>query len=186
MVYPIYVYGTTVLRKKAKEISPDYPGISELISDMFETMTASDGVGLAAPQIGFSIRLIVIDAAEMEDEDDPTLKDFRKIIINPVILEQSGEMWAYNEGCLSFPDIREDVVRHSKIRIRYYDENFTLHEEEYLGVKARIIQHEYDHLEGILFVDRIKPLRKRLLNGRLNAIAKGQATARYKIKTASR
>jgi len=183
MIYPIYVYGTSVLRKRAKEIKPDYHDLSSLISDMFETMKVSDGVGLAAPQIGLSIRLIVIDAAEMEIEDDPSLKDFRKVLINPLIIEKSGEKWVFNEGCLSLPAIREDVERHSVIKIRYYDENFNLHEEVYDGVKARIIQHEYDHLEGILFVDRINPIKKRLLNGRLQAIAKGVTSVSYKIIT---
>ncbi len=180
MKYPIYVYGTPVLRKKAKEIGWDYPGLKELITDMFETMKISDGVGLAAPQIGLSIRLIVIDASEME-EDDPALKDFRKVFINPVIIEESGEKWSFNEGCLSVPNIREDVERHSVVHVRYQDEYFKWHEEIYDGVKARIFQHEYDHLEGVLFVDRISPLRKRLLNNRLKAITKGDVSTSYKI-----
>ena len=186
MIYPIYVYGTTVLRKKAKEIDQNYPNLDQLISDMFETMKFSEGIGLAAPQIGLSIRLIVIDTSEMENEDDTSLKDFRKVLINPVILEEAGELWIFNEGCLSLPNLREDVERQSKIRIRYFDENFKLHEEEYVGVKARIIQHEYDHLEGILFVDRIKPIRKRLLNGRLQNIAKGLSSVHYKVRTSGR
>lgn len=174
------------MRKKAKEIGQGYPGLAELISDMFETMAASDGIGLAAPQIGLSLRLIVIDASEMEDQDDPTLKDFKIVLINPRMLDQSGEKWVFNEGCLSFPDIREDVERFSKIRIQYFDENFNLQEKQFDGVKARIIQHEYDHLEGILFVDKIKPLRRRLLNGRLNAITKGAVATRYRTKNSSR
>jgi len=180
MVYPVYVYGTSVLRKRAKEISPDYPGLTKLIDDMFETMKVSDGVGLAAPQIGMSVRLIVIDAAEMEEEEE-SVKSFRKVLINPQILEERGEKWSFNEGCLSLPAIREDVLRHSVVRIRYQDENFQWHEEEYDGVKARIIQHEYDHLEGKLFVDRISPLRKRLLNKRLKAIASGAVSTAYKL-----
>ena len=184
MVYPIYVYGTSVLRKKARVIKPDYPGLSQIISDMFETMKVSDGIGLAAPQIGLSIRLIVIDTSEMEDEDDLTLKDFRRVLINPVIVSETGEKWSFNEGCLSLPNLREDVERHAKIRIQYYDQDFSYHDEVYDGVQARIIQHEYDHLEGILFVDRINPIRKRLLNGRLQAISKGISSAHYKIKTA--
>ena len=184
MVYPIYVYGTSVLRKKAKEIKPGYPGLSQIISDMFESMKVSDGIGLAAPQIGLSIRLIVIDTSELEDEEDLTLKDFRKVLINPVLVHETGEKWSFNEGCLSLPNIREDVERHSQIRIQYYDQDFKFYDEEYDGVKARIIQHEYDHLEGILFVDRINPIRKRLLNGRLKALAKGISSAHYKIKTA--
>jgi len=184
MVYPIYIYGTSVLRKRAKEIKPDYPGLSQIISNMFETMKVSDGIGLAAPQVGLSIRLIVIDTSEMEDEEDKTLQDFRRVLINPLILWETGDKWSFNEGCLSLPNIREDVERHSKIRIQYYDQNFIFHDEEYDGVKARIMQHEYDHLEGILFVDRINPIRKRLLNGRLQALAKGNSSAHYKTITA--
>ena len=186
MVYPIYVYGTPVLRKRAKEVDRDYPNLDQLVSDMFETMKFSEGIGLAAPQIGLSLRIIVIDASEIEDEEDESLKDFKKVLINPVILEEKGVKWIYNEGCLSLPELREDVERYSGIRIRYFDEHFREHEEEYFGVKARIIQHEYDHLEGILFIDRIKPLKKRLLNGRLQAIAKGISSVHYKIKTAQK
>jgi peptide deformylase len=183
MIFPIYVYGTSVLRKRAKEIGTDYPELPQLIADMFDTMKISDGVGLAAPQIGLSIRLIVIDTSEIEDVNDPSLKDFRKILINPVILEENGIKWLFNEGCLSLPEIREDVERNEKIRLRYYDENFIMHEEEYDGVKARVIQHEHDHLEGVLFVDRINPIRKRLLNKRLKAISKGNVSTNYKIIT---
>lgn len=188
MIYPIYVYGTTVLRKRAKEIDKNYPDLNQLIPDMFETMKYSEGIGLAAPQIGLSIRLIVIDSSGMdgEDENDASLKDFKKVLINPVILEESGDNWIFNEGCLSLPNLREDVERPSKIKIRYSDENFIQHEEEYDGIKARIIQHEFDHLEGILLVDRIKPIRKRLLNGRLQSIAKGITSVHYKIKTAGK
>jgi peptide deformylase len=186
MVYPIYVYGTTVLRKRAKEIDRNYPGLAQLISDMFETMKFSEGIGLAAPQIGLSIRLIVIDASEMEDEEEPELKEFKKVLINPEILKETGDAWVFNEGCLSLPNLREDVERQSKIRLRYFDENFNPHEEEFDGVKARIIQHEYDHLEGILFVDRINPIRKRLLNSRLKAIARGDSSIHYKIRTAGK
>lgn len=182
MVYPIYLYGTSVLRKRAKEIRPDYPDIKQLIEDMFETMKASEGVGLAAPQIGLSIRLIVIDASDIDDDNDPDLKEFRKVLINPEMLEENGDIWTFNEGCLSLPNIREDVDRKSVIRLSYYDENFRHHEEEFDGVKARIIQHEYDHLEGVLFIDRIKPIRKRLLNGRLKEIAKGNTSTKYKVK----
>lgn len=183
MVYPIYVYGSSVLRRRAKDINPEYPGLKQLISDMFETMKISDGVGLAAPQIGLSIRIIVIDATEIEDDTDPSLKEFKKVIINPLILEEDGNKWIFNEGCLSVPNIREDVERRSRIRMRYHDENFKLHEEIFDGMKARIIQHEYDHLEGVLFVDRINPIRKRLINGRLREIAKGNVSTAYKIKT---
>jgi peptide deformylase len=181
MVYPIIVYGSPMLRKVSKEISPDYPDLQKLIDDMFETMQVSDGVGLAAPQIGKNIRLFVIDASPMA-EDDPSLEGFRKAFINPEILNEDGEPWAYAEGCLSLPNIREDVERPEKVRIRYQDENFEEHDEIYDGIKARIIQHEYDHLEGILFIDKIAPLKKKLIKGKLNEIAKGKAKAAYKTR----
>jgi len=181
MVYPVYVYGMPVLRKVAKEIEKDYDGLPQLVENMFETMKASDGVGLAAPQIGKSVRLFVIDASEMEVEDEPDIKDFKRAFINPVITEEWGEKWDFQEGCLSIPLIREEVTRPSKLKIEYYDENWEFHVEEYDGVKARIIQHEYDHLEGILFVDKINPLRKKLLKSRLASISKGKVDIDYKI-----
>jgi peptide deformylase len=181
MVYPIVVYGSPILRKKALGIKKDFKGLSTLIADMFETMYKSDGMGLAAPQIGKSLRLIVIDATSMA-EDDPSMKDFKKAFINPQIIEEEGEPWIFNEGCLSLPKIREDVLRKPRIRIQYYDENWLHHDETFDGVKARILQHEYDHLDGILFIDRISPLRKKLLQGRLNNITKCKVDVEYKIK----
>jgi peptide deformylase len=190
MIYPIYVYGTSILRKKTSEIDQNYPELEKLIEDMYETMKFSEGVGLAAPQIGLAIRLFVVDATgtgkqeEGYDEDDEDLSDFKKAFINPKITRTWGENWTFNEGCLSIPDLREDVVRPENVRIQYYDETFRFHDEEYDGVRARIIQHEYDHLEGIMFVDKINPLRKRLITGRLNAISKGKVDIHYKIRTA--
>jgi peptide deformylase len=181
MVYPIVVYGSPILRKKAPDIDRDLKGLSTLIADMFETMYKSDGMGLAAPQIGKSLRLIVIDATSM-GEDDPSMKDFKKVFINPRIVEEEGEAWIFNEGCLSLPKIREDVLRKPRIRIKYYDENWQVHDETFDGVKARIIQHEYDHLDGILFIDHISPLRKKILQGRLNDITKCKVDVDYKIK----
>jgi len=181
MIYPVYVYGMPVLRKVSAEIDDNFEGLDQLIDDMFETMKVSDGVGLAAPQIGKSIRIFVIDATGMDVEDEPDLVNFRKVFINPVITDQWGEKWDFQEGCLSVPLIREDVTRFSKIKIKYYDENWNFHEEEYDGVKARIIQHEYDHLEGILFVDKINPLRRKLIKSRLNAISRGKTDIDYKI-----
>ncbi len=181
MIYPVHVYGMPVLRKKAKEIDEDYEGLRQMIDDMFETMHYSDGVGLAAPQIGLSIRLIVIDAAPLEDEEDPSLQDFKKVFINPEIIEEEGEEWIFNEGCLSVPTIREDVLRKPRIRIQYYDENFNFLDERYDGAKARIIQHECDHLNGVLFTDRVSPLKKRLLKSKLEAISKGKVDITYKI-----
>lgn len=170
-----------MLRKVSAEIDKDYPGLQKLIDDMFVTMQESDGVGLAAPQIGKSIRIFVVDATPMADED-PSLAGFKKVFINPEILQETGDKWTYTEGCLSLPNIREDVERLSHIRIKYYDENFELHEEEYEGVKARIMQHEYDHLDGVLFTDKIAPLKKKLIRGKLNDIAKGKAKAAYKTR----
>ena len=179
MIYPIVVYGSPVLRKVAKDITPDYPELDKFVSDMFETMEKSDGIGLAAPQVGKSIRLFVINARPLVEEH-PELEGFHKVFINAKIVERSGENKIYNEGCLSLPAIREDFERPSVIRIRYMDEKFVLHEEVYDGVIARIIQHEYDHLDGILFTDKVSPLRRRLLKGKLTAISKGQFEASYK------
>lgn len=181
MVYPVVVYGSPLLRRVSKEIKEDHEGLQKLIEDMFETMIVSDGVGLAAPQIGKSIRLFIIDATPMA-EDDASLEGFRKVFINPQIIEREGDLWGFVEGCLSLPEIREEVSRPAEIRIQYYDGNFKFHDEKYDGVKARIIQHEYDHLEGVLFVDLLSPLKKKLLKGKLNNIAKGKVAAAYKTK----
>jgi len=178
MIRTIYVYGSPVLRKVAQNITPDYPELETLIADMWETMKQSDGIGLAAPQIGLSIRLFVVDGTPLS-EDDPSLKDFRKVFINAQITKRFGENVLYNEGCLSLPGLHEDVERPSKIEISYLDENFTEHLEVFEGMAARIIQHEYDHLDGILFTDRVSPIRKQLLRSKLNAIAKGKFSASY-------
>lgn len=181
MVYPVVLFGSPMLRKVSEDIEEDHPGLEKLIVDMFETMEASDGVGLAAPQIGKSIRLFIIDASPME-EDDPSLAGFRKVFINAQITEETGDDWGFVEGCLSIPDIREEVTRPSVVTIEYYDENFKFHKETYDGVKARIIQHEYDHLDGVLFVDKVSPLKKKLLKGKLTNISKGKVNAAYKTK----
>jgi len=153
-----------------------------LIEDMFETMHVSDGVGLAAPQIGKSMRIFVIDTTPMaENADEPELANFRKVFINPYILEEWGDPWSFEEGCLSLPNIREEVSRPSKVRIEYYDEDWNLKEEEYSGIRARVIQHEYDHLDGKLFVDKISPIRRKLLTARLNAISRGRAECDYRM-----
>lgn len=181
MKLPIIAYGDPVLRQKAKEIDEDYPELDSLIANMFETMYAASGVGIAAPQIGKSIRLFVIDASPYE-EDEPQLKDFKKVFINPIIVQEDGEKWASSEACLSIPDIREDVYRLPTLTINYLDENWEEHEETFDGLAARIIQHEYDHIEGKLFTDRITPLRKALLKSKLDAIAKGKVNVDYKMK----
>ena len=183
MIFPVSIIGSPVLRKTAKDIDKDYKGLSKFIDDMFETMYDSDGVGLAAPQVGKSIRLVVIDATTLE-EDDPGLKDLKKVMINAHMIERSGEFVNMEEGCLSIPGIREDVKREDKIRIEYYDENFEFHDEYFEGISARIIQHEYDHLDGVLFTDKISALRKRILKGKLQAISKGKFDAHYKVRLA--
>ena len=182
MIYPVHVYGMPVLRKVARDIDIDYKGLEQLIDDMYETMYQSEGVGLAAPQIGKSDRILVIDATRVEDEEDESLKEFKRAFINPHIIEEAGEEWEFNEGCLSVPNIREDVKRKSKIRMQYMDENFKSYDEYFDGYKARILQHELDHLNGILFIDRVSPLRKRLLKARLKAISRGEADVNYKIR----
>ena len=183
MILPIVGYGNPVLKKKAGEIDSSYPDLAELIENMWETMYNANGVGLAAPQVGKSIRLFLIDANPFEEEEE-SLADFKKVFINPRILEESGEEWYFNEGCLSFPDLREDVARKPHIRLRYQDENFETFEKDFDGIAARIIQHEYDHIEGIVFVDRITPLKRRLIKNKLTSIVKGTVKASYKMRFA--
>ena len=181
MILPIVAYGDPVLKKEAEEIEQDYPKLQELIDNMFETMYNAEGVGLAAPQIGKSIRLFIVDASPFE-EDEPALKDFKKTFINPIIVEETGKNWAFNEGCLSIPGIREDVNRQPKVTLEYYDRDFNLIEETFDGLAARVVQHEYDHVEGVLFTDHINPLKRRLLNSRLNNISKGNVKVPYRMK----
>jgi peptide deformylase len=182
MKYPIIAYGDPVLRRRATSIEPEeYPHIKQVIDDMYETMYGARGVGLAAPQVGLSMRLFVIDASVFADEE-PDLKDFKKTFINATILEETGEEWGFNEGCLSIPDIREDVYRKPTVKISYYDEDWKHHEDTFSGLAARVIQHEYDHIEGKLFTDKLSPLRKRLIEKRLNDISKGIVDVEYKMK----
>lgn len=193
MILPILAYGDPILNKRAQEIDEQFPELEKLIGDMFETMYEANGVGLAAPQIGKSIRLFVVDASPFtesdEDEEDGEvderavgLEDFRKVFINPAMLEEFGEKWSFREGCLSIPKIREDVSRNEKIKISWYDEEFVRHEEEFSGYAARVIQHEYDHLEGVLFTERISPFRRRLIKGKLNDITRGKVDVDYKMR----
>ncbi len=179
MTYPILVYGHPVLRKVAVEVDKDYPGLNQIVDDLFETMYNSEGLGLAAPQIGKSIRIFVIDGSPIS-EDEPELADFKRVFINAEITEKSGDFKLMNEGCLSIPNLREEVNREAHIRIRYHDENWEFHDEAYDGYKARIIQHEYDHLDGILFTDKVSPLKKRLLKSKLAGISKGKFEVDYK------
>jgi len=187
MILPIVAYGTPVLKKKGKDITPEYPAFEQLLENMWETMYEANGVGLAAPQVGIAIRLFIVDASPFADDDELTEKEqkqltgFKKVFINPQI-EESGEEWAFNEGCLSIPDVREDVYRQEEIQIRYWDENFKEHTEQYTGLAARVIQHEYDHIEGVLFTDKLSPLKKRLITGKLNNIAKGNIDVDYKMR----
>lgn len=180
MIYPIVAYGHPVLRKKAKVIERNYPDLEKVVDNLFQTMYNSQGVGLAAPQVGMDIRIFVIDASPF-GEDEAVAEGFKRIFINPEMISEEGETWKFNEGCLSIPGVREDVDRHSVITLRYQDINFETHTEQYDGIRARIIQHEYDHLEGILFTDRLSPLKKTLLKGKLNDISKGKADVDYRM-----
>lgn len=181
MIFPIVAYGDPVLRKKGEEITKDYPELSKLIDDMFDTMHKSRGVGLAAPQIGKAIRLFIIDSRKMYDEGEEE-KGLEEVFINAQIIDEEGEDWRFEEGCLSIPTIREDVSRQPKITIQYYDRNFKFQERSFDDLTARVIQHEYDHIEGILFIDHLKPLKKSLLKGKLEKISKGMVDVNYKMK----
>lgn len=183
MILPVVVYGHPVLRKMSDEIEEDYEGLEKLIEDMWQTMYESDGIGLAAPQIGKNIRLIVIDANPLSDEF-PELEGFKRVMINPIIMDHGTDQCFESEGCLSLPGIREEVKRPKKITVEYENENFELLTEELDGFAARVVQHEYDHIEGKLFIDYLSPLKKRLLKGKLNDISKGKVDVSYRIKTA--
>ena len=179
MIYPVTVYGDPILRKKTEPITKDFKDLKGFIQNMFDTMYSSDGVGLAAPQVGHAIRIFIIDSTSTDDEEPEGMK---RAFINPQILEKFGDEWVMNEGCLSLPEIREDVQRPESIRIKYLDEDFNEHDETYSGFNSRVIQHEYDHLDGILFVDYLNPLRKRILKTKLTAISKGKVIPKYRIK----
>ncbi len=179
MIFPIVLYGDPVLKKKAQDVVEGDESVKEFTENLFETMYAAQGVGLAAPQVGFSLRVFVVDSTPMEENEEDGL---RQAFINAEILSEDGDPWPFEEGCLSIPGIREDVVRQPSIRIRYYDENWELHEREFEGVHARIIQHEYDHIEGVLFTDYLSSFKKRLLKGKLQNISKGKTDAEYRVK----
>lgn len=188
MILPIVAYGDPVLRKRAGDIEPNYPGLDALIANMWDTMYNAHGVGLAAPQVGLPIRLFVVDTHPYSDDDDlgseeqKQLRNFKRVFINARIEAESGKEWDFNEGCLSIPDVREDVKRKPDITISFLDENFKPHRESYSGTLARVIQHEYDHIEGILFTDKLSSLKKRLLKGRLDKISKGRIEVDYKMR----
>ena len=188
MILPIVAYGDPVLKKMGASITKDYPNLDKLIEDMFETMYNAYGVGLAAPQIGLPIRLFVIDTTPFSEDDDltaeekKTLDGFKRVFINAKITKEEGDEWPFNEGCLSIPDIREDVFRQPKLTIEYVDENFIAHIEEFDGLIARVIQHEYDHIDGILFTDKLSALKRRLLKARLSNISKGKISVDYRMR----
>lgn len=188
MVLPIVAYGDPVLKIKAKEIAKDYPNLKALIANMKETMHGAYGIGLAAPQIGLPIRMFLVDTSPfeeddvLEDDERAFLKDFKHTFINPIILKETGDEWAFNEGCLSIPDVREDVFRKPNIKVEYLDEDFKKHTIELDGLAARVFQHEYDHIEGVLFTDKLSALKKRLIKGKLLNISKGKISVDYRMK----
>tara|TARA_B100000809_G_scaffold266788_1_gene331588 strand:- start:3080 stop:3670 length:591 start_codon:yes stop_codon:yes gene_type:complete len=188
MILPIIAYGDPVLRKIGKDITNEYPKLDMLLENMFETMYEARGIGLAAPQVGVPIRIFIVDATPFEEDEDLTeeertfLSTFKQVFINAKIIEETGDEWAFNEGCLSIPDIREDVFRNDTIKIEYLDENFEKHTKEFDGIVARIIQHEYDHIEGVLFTDKLSALKKRLLKGKLSNISKGKINIDYRMR----
>ncbi len=185
MIFPVNIIGSSVLRKKAINIDKDYKNLSEIIENMFKTMYESEGVGLAAPQIGKAIKLFVIDASPMADED-ADCENYKRVFINAEITNYSKEEVLMNEGCLSLPGVREDITRSEEINIKYYDENFVMHEETLSGFRARVVQHEYDHTEGILFTDHLASLKKTLIRNKLRAIANGKFKAKYKVRLADK
>ena len=188
MILPIVAYGDPVLRKLAKDIDKEYPALDTLLENMYETMYNAAGVGLAAPQIGLPIRLFLVDATPFSDDEELAiteqefLSSFKQTFINPTIIEETGDEWAFNEGCLSIPDVREDVFRKPDIVVEYYDEQFKKHTGKFTGIAARIIQHEYDHIEGVLFTDKLSPIKKRLIKRRLDDISKGKTNIGYRMK----
>jgi len=192
MILPIYGYGDPVLRKHCEEISKDYPNLKEVIANMYETMYHAHGVGLAAPQVGLPIRLFLVDTTPFADSDDVSkeeavlLENFTQTFINAKIIKEEGDIWAFNEGCLSIPDVREDVFRHDTITIEYFDEDFNKKTEVYNGLIARVIQHEYDHIEGILFTDHISSLKKKLIGKKLQNIMDGKADPDYRMRFANK
>lgn len=186
MVLPVVAYGHPVLRKQCAAISKDYPHLDELIKNMWETMYFTNGIGLAAPQVNAPIRLFIVDTEQLKKNEDEIEEEFngegiKAVFINAEIIEQSGKEWKFNEGCLSIPKIREDIMRNEKIKIRYYNEKFEIQERDFDGISARVILHEYDHIEGKLFIDYISPLKRKMLKGKLNDISKGKAKVDYRM-----
>ncbi len=188
MILPIIAYGDPVLRKLGKSIDKDYPALEPLLDNMFETMYGAKGIGLAAPQIGLPIRIFIVDATPFKDDEELELEErnflstFKQVFINAKIIDETGDEWVFNEGCLSIPDVREDVFRNETVKIEYLDEKFEKHTKEFSGIAARIIQHEYDHIQGILFTDKLSSLKKRLIKGKLANISKGKIRIDYRMR----
>ena len=188
MILPIIAYGDPVLRKLGKSIDKDYPALESLLENMFETMYGAKGIGLAAPQIGLPIRIFIVDATPFKDDEELELEErnflstFKQVFINAQIIDETGDEWVFNEGCLSIPDVREDIFRNETIKIEYLDEKFEKHTKEFSGIAARIIQHEYDHIQGILFTDKLSSLKKRLIKGKLANISKGKIRIDYRMR----
>ena len=188
MILPILAYGNPVLKKKAKNISNDFIKLNEFIENMWETMNNANGVGLAAPQVGLSFRIFIVDTSPFADSESMNkdefelVSSFKKVFINPVIINETGNKWVFNEGCLSIPEVRADVKRPETILIKYFDEEFNQHQHSFNGIIARVVQHEYDHIEGVLFTDKISPLKRKLLKGKLIDISKGKIETDYKMK----
>ena len=188
MILPIVAYGDPVLRKLGKSIDKEYPALESLLKNMFETMYGAKGIGLAAPQIGLPIRIFIVDATPFKDDEELELEErnflstFKQVFINAKIIDETGDEWVFNEGCLSIPDVREDVFRNETVKIEYLDEKFEKHTQEFSGIAARIIQHEYDHIQGILFTDKLSSLKKRLIKGKLANISKGKIRIDYRMR----
>jgi peptide deformylase len=183
MILHIFGFGHPILKKKGQDLPKDYANLSELVDNMYETMYHAKGIGLAAPQVGMSLRLFVVDTIQIQEEGEEA-KGIKKAFINPQIISETGKVWEYEEGCLSIPNVHANVSRHENLKISFYDENFVEHTEDFDGMNARVIQHEYDHIEGVLFVEKINPLKKRLVQRKLDNIKKGQVNASYKMKFA--
>jgi len=188
MILPIIAYGDPVLRKLGKSIDKKYPALESLLENMFETMYGAKGIGLAAPQIGLPIRIFIVDATPFKDAEELELKErnflstFKQVFINAQIIDETGDEWVFNEGCLSIPDVREDVFRNETVKIEFLDEKFEKHTKEFSGIAARIIQHEYDHIQGILFIDKLSSLKKRLIKGKLANISRGKVRIDYRMR----
>jgi peptide deformylase len=182
MILPVTLYGDPVLKKRAEDIASDFPNLQDVIKNMWQTMYAASGVGLAAPQVGMSIRLFVVDTVQLQEKRKTDFNGIKKVFINPTILEETGEEWKYEEGCLSIPGIREDVFREPLVKIHYFDEQFNEFTETFDDINARVIQHEYDHIEGVLFTDKLKPLKRKLLLPKLTKISRGEVDVDYRVR----